>query len=261
MPSILRTKFKTTDQEFLVAKDKKLIFCPTPNCGEVIQKPCCCKKRAVCTECTNAVCFKCGNRWHKGTKCMTFEKFAVGHSERFWPCPNCSAAIEKLSGCNHMSCELCRTHFCWICKQKISQTDPGSHFKEPPTREEQSSLYWFFQIYDMIVPPTGFCSQFSETDNRKILGYQLALLPFMPFLVFLATIRGVMTIPRLELTETFEELGDKQPFVYPTVLFMIGLICIFVLMPLSLVVTALLYVLYVVMILWSCVKLIREFCC
>ena len=30
-------------------------------------------------------------------------------------CPNCKQIIEKQSGCNHMICKLCNTHFCWIC--------------------------------------------------------------------------------------------------------------------------------------------------
>lgn len=30
-------------------------------------------------------------------------------------CPNCDAVIEKNGGCNHMTCQKCQFHFCWIC--------------------------------------------------------------------------------------------------------------------------------------------------
>lgn len=31
-------------------------------------------------------------------------------------CPSCSSGVEKIDGCNHMTCQNCKTHFCWICK-------------------------------------------------------------------------------------------------------------------------------------------------
>ena len=30
-------------------------------------------------------------------------------------CPKCSSQIEKLDGCDHMTCTQCRHEFCWSC--------------------------------------------------------------------------------------------------------------------------------------------------
>ena len=33
------------------------------------------------------------------------------------PCIKCKTPIEKDEGCNHMRCQSCDTHFCWVCMQ------------------------------------------------------------------------------------------------------------------------------------------------
>ena len=83
----------------------------------------------------------------------------------------------------------------------------------------------------------------------------------MPVLVFLAASRGIMTLPRQKLADTVESMGDEQPFVIVTLLFGTGLFNMTVVLALSLIATGLLYILDVVMILWTCVKLLRENCC
>jgi len=45
-------------------------------------------------------------------------------------CPSCRVQIEKNSGCNHMQCFKCGTHFCWLCENVISHTDPYKHYKQ-----------------------------------------------------------------------------------------------------------------------------------
>ncbi|KAJ2554383.1 hypothetical protein EV175_002600 [Coemansia sp. RSA 1933] len=34
-------------------------------------------------------------------------------------CPKCKWAIHKESGCNHMTCLVCKTHFCYLCGNEI----------------------------------------------------------------------------------------------------------------------------------------------
>ncbi|GAB5367593.1 hypothetical protein AAMO2058_001244100 [Amorphochlora amoebiformis] len=43
-------------------------------------------------------------------------------------CPGCGTNIEKLSGCNHMTCTVCHTGFCWICLEEIGHSTMPEHF-------------------------------------------------------------------------------------------------------------------------------------
>ncbi|XP_067221576.1 E3 ubiquitin-protein ligase RNF14-like isoform X2 [Chanodichthys erythropterus] len=45
-------------------------------------------------------------------------------------CPSCGTHIQKIMGCNKMTCFSCQTHFCWICLKVLNRTDPYSHFRE-----------------------------------------------------------------------------------------------------------------------------------
>lgn len=123
-------RFKQVNQDYQVATDKKQKYCPTPDCDSVVARPCCSDK-VVCAQCAQSSCFRCQKAWHEGRACQrqfNFEKYADAHKERFWPCPTCRAPVEKISGCNKMTCNQCRKNFCWICKQKISDSNPYSHF-------------------------------------------------------------------------------------------------------------------------------------
>ena len=30
-------------------------------------------------------------------------------------CPECKTPLEKISGCNHITCVGCKAHMCWVC--------------------------------------------------------------------------------------------------------------------------------------------------
>lgn len=119
-------------EEVQIAKDNKLKWCPTPECNSVIKKPGCCKRRAICTKCGNDMCFKCNSKWHEGLPCQTmnFKEWEKNHLN-YKSCPNCMTPIEKAEGCNHMECNSCHTHFCWMCKADITDTK-YDHFNREP---------------------------------------------------------------------------------------------------------------------------------
>ncbi|XP_071949731.1 E3 ubiquitin-protein ligase RNF14-like [Antedon mediterranea] len=43
-------------------------------------------------------------------------------------CPSCGTHIQKIDGCNKMTCTKCRTYFCWLCSNVLSSSNPYSHY-------------------------------------------------------------------------------------------------------------------------------------
>jgi len=54
------------------------------------------------------ICFDCGLEWHGAVKCQD----AMDQEFKLWAanagnvsnCPKCRVRVEKMSGCNHMTC-------------------------------------------------------------------------------------------------------------------------------------------------------------
>ncbi|KAJ3272830.1 E3 ubiquitin-protein ligase rnf14, partial [Borealophlyctis nickersoniae] len=45
-------------------------------------------------------------------------------------CPNCYIRLQKNGGCNHMTCQVCNTHFCYLCGAFLSKKEPYVHFND-----------------------------------------------------------------------------------------------------------------------------------
>jgi E3 ubiquitin-protein ligase RNF14 len=98
---------------------------------------------AICSECNLAFCNRClTGPWHgehvwcrpprtKGelsAEELATEAYLTSHSAR---CPTCGAPVQKTMGCNHMVCQLCRTHFCYLCQAFLMESNPYEHFNSP----------------------------------------------------------------------------------------------------------------------------------
>ncbi|XP_078407157.1 E3 ubiquitin-protein ligase RNF14 isoform X2 [Cetorhinus maximus] len=46
------------------------------------------------------------------------------------PCPRCGTNIQKVNGCNKMTCTGCKQYFCWLCICPLSKVNPYSHFSD-----------------------------------------------------------------------------------------------------------------------------------
>ncbi|CAL5979136.1 Conserved_hypothetical protein [Hexamita inflata] len=90
---------------------KEFKFCPTCNKIAIYVE-----KQSLlyfCQQCNNYWCTDCGE-WHT-------EEFqcVVGDTKR---CPNryCRTFTIKDSGCNHITCSLCKAHWCYVCGKQFA---------------------------------------------------------------------------------------------------------------------------------------------
>lgn len=60
-------KFNTIREDVRVGKNRKLKWCPKPDCGKSVQNPGIFTNKATCV-CGTVMCFKCAGLWHTG-KC------------------------------------------------------------------------------------------------------------------------------------------------------------------------------------------------
>ncbi|XP_028668597.1 E3 ubiquitin-protein ligase RNF14 [Erpetoichthys calabaricus] len=59
------------------------------------------------------------------------------------PCPRCNTNIQKVDGCNKMTCIGCRNYFCWVCLGCLNKYRPYSHF-------EDASSPCFNQLFEIL---------------------------------------------------------------------------------------------------------------
>lgn len=110
-------KYEKIFQRRLLALDPTVKFCITPDCeGIILGSPS--DQHKFCTICNLEMCFICGKIWHEGKTCeeeenFEFEGWELGKNVK--RCPKCSYKIEKNEGCNHMTCSMCKSEFCWLC--------------------------------------------------------------------------------------------------------------------------------------------------
>ena len=104
-----------------------LTHCPTPNCEFAFIDDNPQPQRMHCPQCAHEYCSHCAADHRAEVTCQQAreerELTPQERQNRAWianntkQCPNeqCRWPIEKNNGCNHMTCNQCRTHFCWLC--------------------------------------------------------------------------------------------------------------------------------------------------
>jgi E3 ubiquitin-protein ligase RNF14 len=94
---------------------------------------------AICESCSFAFCKRCSASWHgiykrckvelptdeiSAEEQASLDFIRKNTSE----CPTCLTGVQKSSGCNHMTCTSCRTHFCYLCGSWLSKDNPYKHY-------------------------------------------------------------------------------------------------------------------------------------
>lgn len=102
------------------------------------------ERLAICDDCNYAFCRICLSGWHgEFVRCWPRTTAELSEVERrsynyirlnTSPCPYCSSPIQKTLGCNHMLCNQCGTHFCYLCSGWLDPHNPYAHFNEVGSR-------------------------------------------------------------------------------------------------------------------------------
>lgn len=80
-------------------------------------------------------------------------------------CPSCGVCIEKDGGCNHITCSVCQTHWCYLCRSKL---DPHMGLYNHQCRVNQNSNRC--QIYQYETYYAAHQRAIREVvDNKRLL--------------------------------------------------------------------------------------------
>ncbi|KAH9402568.1 E3 ubiquitin-protein ligase rnf19b [Tyrophagus putrescentiae] len=169
----------------ILITDPDARWCPAPGLGCAS----CPKLKCQRPGCETLFCYHCKQEWHSNQTCdqaraqrgtgrfgsqskggVTFStrdgaSQASGGDASFLqrddikPCPCCKVLIIKMDdgSCNHMTCSVCGTEFCWLCMQKISDlhylSPSGCTFwgKKPWSRKKK--IMW--QLGMLVGAPVG----------------------------------------------------------------------------------------------------------
>lgn len=116
-------KYRRFRERAEMAQDPSVRWCPQPNC-EGYMRGSESDPHLTCPFCHYEVCFKCNSQWHGKQSCeqhldAAYEEWAKGQDVQL--CPRCKLRIEKVLGCNHITCSVCRYEWCWLCRGAYSR--------------------------------------------------------------------------------------------------------------------------------------------
>ena len=106
-------------------------YCMTPDCKQIYRRG---RKEAwQCPSCLLKICTACEEESHEGLTCaerrLQVDPEKLKEKLGFRRCPQCSAWIEKVGGCNHITCK-CGSHICWRCMGHIPVSDMYKHLSK-----------------------------------------------------------------------------------------------------------------------------------
>ena len=130
LPAIeLEELLMTSFAAFIRTHTNEYQYCPTPGCSQIYKLT---TEGTVilCRKCLSSICTNCNVVAHHGVSCQEYQAMLDEGAFSKWKaennvkdCPKCKTPLEKMDGCNHMTCEACGAHICWFC---MALFDDGS---------------------------------------------------------------------------------------------------------------------------------------
>jgi hypothetical protein len=129
----------STFKSYINSNGDSFQFCPTPDCPQVYKVN---SGDLECDVCLSSICSSCKTNSHQGITCNEFAlvrydpmdaaflKWKKDNDVRACPKQGCGAQIQKSMGCNHMTCQNCKSHICWFCMGIYEQSNIYQHMRD-----------------------------------------------------------------------------------------------------------------------------------
>lgn len=184
----LYNRYQSFKKLLIWNSDPNIRWCVRERCENMIK----CvgnEDKISCNKCGQEICFKCRLAWHGKISCLkVLEKEFQSYSNNAMVklCPKCQSRIEKMSGCNHMTCSRCRHQFCWLCRGKYSANHylwynifgcPKMQYQQMTTGKNR--IFQFCKFLLMLVVVILAVPAVVLGACLAILGVFLAILPYL----------------------------------------------------------------------------------
>ncbi|KAI6160791.1 hypothetical protein EDD17DRAFT_1875396 [Pisolithus thermaeus] len=126
---------------YLTKRPTEFKYCKTPDCTQIYRSTSPEARVSLrCPSCFSDVCSSCDES-HDGLQCTEVRQrqaeeeerqnnaWIAAQGQRVKRCPQCNVLIEKLEGCNHMTCK-CGAHICWTCMGIFTSGTIYGHMRE-----------------------------------------------------------------------------------------------------------------------------------
>ncbi|KAF2724547.1 hypothetical protein K431DRAFT_217879 [Polychaeton citri CBS 116435] len=118
-----------------------------------------------CIHCRYKQCIKHSCAWHQDEDCTQYEYRTSGRKARdeeaasvkvinevskLCPGKGCGWRIQKIDGCDHMTCRRCRHEFCWQCmapQSEIKRVGNTAHKEDCKFHSHNLDLAWPFNVH------------------------------------------------------------------------------------------------------------------
>ena len=116
----LKKLLEKNNSKEIILSNPDLMFCPIVDCEGYAKKNG--KNDYNICNMGHKFCILCGELWHENGKCKEEESVDKLFEEYYKiynlkKCPYCHIIVAKRGGCNHMNCQYCGKHWCWICNE------------------------------------------------------------------------------------------------------------------------------------------------
>ncbi|KAG9311926.1 hypothetical protein JVU11DRAFT_8187 [Chiua virens] len=189
-PATFNRLLEAAFDTYIAKHPEEYKHCKTPDCTQIYRSVVVGRvpQTRHCPSCFSAVCNGCHEEAHDGLSCAEGkarrdpeeqerlnDAWIASQGGRVKKCPQCHVPIEKLEGCNHISCR-CGAHICWRCMGIFTQETIYPHMHRAHQTIHDDALAAQERPGDIGIPVDieEQLELFRQVGERRIAGLQRA---------------------------------------------------------------------------------------